>query len=98
MAAQWQKFIGGFLQYSSFVSHDANTGKWSINNTAIETGKIYHVAIGDFPVSGKEANLDFLNPNNSTIIKVYDAATSKDDARSDRLVIVKYLQKRNGKL
>jgi 2',3'-cyclic-nucleotide 2'-phosphodiesterase (5'-nucleotidase family) len=90
---------GGFLQYSSFVSHDAATGKWSINNIAIDVEKIYYVAIGDFLMSGKEANLDFLNPTNPAITKVYDAAMSKDDARSDiRLAMVKYLLKKNGQL
>ena len=87
------------MQHSTFISFDANTNKWLINNTALDADKIYHVAIGEFLISGKEANLDFLNTNNRGIVKVYDAASSKADARSDiRLAIVKYLQKRNGKL
>lgn len=91
--------IGGFLQYSSFISFDVNLNKWLMNKVPIEAGKIYRVAIGEFLMSGKEANLDFLNANNPGVVKVYDAASSKDDARSDiRLAIIKYLQKENGKL
>jgi hypothetical protein len=54
------------------------------------------VAITDFLLTGKEANLDYLNPTNADIVKVYDAATSVNDPRSDvRLAVVRYLEKKS---
>jgi hypothetical protein len=50
--------------------------------------------MGEFLLSGKEANLDFLNPTNPDVVKVYDANTSVTSPKSDiRLAVVKYLQK-----
>ncbi len=93
------KGIGGFLQYSSFVSLDTNNHIRSIKNMPVDAEKTYRVAIGDFLISGREANLDFLKPGNPGLIKVYDAPTSTTDIKTDiRLAIIKYLQKRNGRL
>jgi hypothetical protein len=39
--------------------------------------------------------LDYVNPTNADIIKVYDAPTSVTDPRSDvRLAVVRYLEKK----
>jgi 2',3'-cyclic-nucleotide 2'-phosphodiesterase (5'-nucleotidase family) len=87
------KGIGGFLMYNENLTKEAGT--WKLNGASIETSKTYHVALNDFLFSGKEANLDFLNPSNPGVVKVYEAATSKADSRSDiRLAIVRYLEKR----
>ena len=68
--------------------------KWLLNNVPIDVQKTYRVAITDFLLTGKEANLDYLNPTNIDIVKVYDAATSINDPKSDiRLAVVKYVDK-----
>ena len=84
--------IGGYLLHNE----NAATAKdqWLLNNVPVDPSKVYHVAITDFLLTGKEANLDYLNPANVDIVKVYDAATSLTDPRSDiRLAVVKYLEK-----
>jgi 2',3'-cyclic-nucleotide 2'-phosphodiesterase (5'-nucleotidase family) len=84
---------GGYLLHNeNLVS--AND-KWLLNNTIVEPSKVYHVAITEFLLTGKEANLDYVNPTNADIIKVYDAPTSVTDPRSDvRLAVVRYLEKK----
>lgn len=84
--------IGGFLLYNENLVNEND--KWLLNKVPLDPAKIYHVAITDFLLTGMEANLDYLNPTNVDIVKVYDAATSKTDAKSDvRLAVVKYLEK-----
>lgn len=86
--------IGGYLLHNENLT--TSNDQWLLNNIAIDPSKIYHVAITDFLLTGKEANLDYLNPANVDIVKVYDAATSVNDPRSDiRLAVVKYLEKLN---
>ena len=83
---------GGFLLHNENVTN--LNDKWLLNNVPIDPSKIYHVAITDFLLTGKEANLDYLNPTNVDIVKVYDTATSPSDPKSDvRLAVVKYLEK-----
>jgi 2',3'-cyclic-nucleotide 2'-phosphodiesterase (5'-nucleotidase family) len=87
--------IGGYLLYNESVTYDSTNNTWKLNNAAIDPSKIYHVAMGEFIFSGKEANLDFLNPQNPGVVKVYDAETSASSPKSDvRLAIVRYLEKR----
>lgn len=86
--------IGGFLLYNENLVNEND--KWVLNNVPLDPAKIYHVAITDFLLTGMEANLDYLNPTNVDIVKVYDAATSKTDPRSDvRLAVVNYLEKQS---
>lgn len=85
--------IGGYLLHNENLVNTAD--KWLLNNAPVDPLKTYHVAITDFLLTGKEANLDYLNPTNVDIVKVYDAATSATDPRSDvRLAVVKYLEKK----
>ena len=86
--------IGGYLLHNeNLVS--AND-QWLLNNTPVNPLKIYHIAVTDFLLTGKEANLDYLNPTNVDIVKVYDPASSAADPRSDvRLAVVKYLEKQS---
>ena len=87
--------IGGYLLYNEAVTYDSTNSTWKLNNATIDASKIYHVAMGEFIFSGKEANLDFLNPQNPGVVKVYDAETSASSPKSDvRLAIVRYLEKR----
>ncbi len=83
---------GGFLQYGNIAFNEVmNT--WTINNAVIHPDKTYRIAMADFLLTGKEANLGFLNPQNPEIVKVYDTPSSIDDPRSDiRLAIIRYLQ------
>ena len=86
--------IGGYLLHNENLT-TAND-QWVLNNVALDPSKIYHVAITDFLLTGKEANLDYVNPTNVDIVKVYDAAGSLTDPRSDiRLAVVKYLEKQS---
>jgi 2',3'-cyclic-nucleotide 2'-phosphodiesterase (5'-nucleotidase family) len=86
--------IGGFLVHNENLVN-AND-KWLLNNVSIDPSKTYHVGITDFLLTGKEANLDYLNPTNVDIIKVYGVATSINDPKSDvRLAVVKYLEKKH---
>jgi 5'-nucleotidase len=85
---------GGFLLSNEAVIFDTSANIWKINNAAIDPAKIYHVAMGDFLFSGKEVNLDFVNPNNPDVVKVYEADTSATSSKSDiRLAVVRYLEK-----
>jgi 5'-nucleotidase len=85
--------IGGYLLHNENLS-DA-TGKWSLNDVPLDPAKIYHVALTEFLFTGKEANLDYLNPANPDIIKVYDAETATSSSKSDiRLAVVRYLEKK----
>ena len=87
---------GGFLLYNSSVKFNADGG-WSINQIPIDPSKTYRVAIAEFLLSGKEANLDFLNPLNPGIVKVYDAVKTKGHPQTDiRLAVIQYLDKMKG--
>lgn len=86
------KGIGGYLQYNENITHE--NGIWKLNGQPIEPSKVYRVAITDFLFTGMEANMDFLNPKNPAVVKVYDAAISVSDPRSDiRLAVIRYLEK-----
>ena len=83
--------IGGFLHYNENLVF-AND-KWSLNGQPLDPAKTYRVALPEFLITGKEANLDFLNPTNVEVVKVYPAA-AKGEALSDiRLAVVRYLEK-----
>lgn len=86
--------IGGFLHYSSAVFYDAINQQWTYQKAAIENELIYKVALTDFLITGGEANMGFLTSKNPAILKVYPAATSLTDPRSDiRLAIIQYMEK-----
>lgn len=83
---------GGFLQYSSAVNYNLQTKVWTLNEKSIDPKKIYHVGLADFLMTGGEANMSFLNKDNSDIIKIYPTSTNTSDLRSDsRLAIIKYM-------
>lgn len=86
--------IGGFLHYSEALRFDANTGNWTLNGKAIDPQATYKVALPEFLMTGKEANMDFLNPQNPEVVKLYPPSTGNTDPRTDiRLAVVQYLQK-----
>jgi 2',3'-cyclic-nucleotide 2'-phosphodiesterase (5'-nucleotidase family) len=85
--------VGGYLLYNENLVYDGST--WKLQGQSIDPNKSYRVALTDFLLSGKEANMDFLNEKNAGIIKVYPAETAVTNPLSDiRLAIVKYLQKK----
>ncbi len=89
---QKNRGIGGYLLYNETITKEYGT--WKLKGSAIEPEKTYRVAMTDFLFTGKEANLDFLNPRNPEVTHLYEPATSLADARSDiRLAIVRYLEK-----
>jgi len=85
---------GGFLQYSSFVTYHADERKWYLRNSLIDPAKLYKVALTDFLMSGKEANLEFLSVKNYDVYRLYNTSTSINNPRSDiRLALINYMQK-----
>jgi 2',3'-cyclic-nucleotide 2'-phosphodiesterase (5'-nucleotidase family) len=89
---------GGYLHYYPVeylpAQSDPTRAEWTLNGAPIDSTKIYRVAFADFLVSGREANLGFLNKDNPAMIKLYDAETAKENPKSDiRLAVIRYLEK-----
>jgi 2',3'-cyclic-nucleotide 2'-phosphodiesterase (5'-nucleotidase family) len=82
---------GGFLHYNENLVFANDI--WMLNGLAVDPAKTYHVALPEFLLSGKEANMDFVNTNNVAVVKVYPAASSNDSKADVRLAIVRYLEK-----
>ncbi|HEX2606697.1 MAG TPA: bifunctional metallophosphatase/5'-nucleotidase [Flavisolibacter sp.] len=82
---------GGFLHYSTQLVKEGTTWKW--NGAPVDPAKTYRVAMPDFLLTGKEANMDFLNPDNPEVVKVYEPVKSVSDPLSDiRQAVVQYLE------
>ena len=85
------KGIGGFLQYGN-INLESNTS-WTVKGVKLNLQKVYKVVITDFLLSGKEANLDFLNEKNPGIMKIYPEENNPRNGKSDiRLLIIDYLK------
>ena len=86
--------IGGFLHYNENLTFSAETGTWLLNGKTLDPQRTYRVALPEFLLSGKEANMDFLTSANPGVVKVHPSAGGKTDPRADvRLAVVQYLQK-----
>jgi 2',3'-cyclic-nucleotide 2'-phosphodiesterase (5'-nucleotidase family) len=84
--------IGGFLHYNENLVFANDV--WTLNGQPLDPAKTYHVALPEFLLSGKEANMDFVNTDNVAVVKVYPPAAAKNDSKSDiRLAMVRYLEK-----
>lgn len=85
------KGTGGFLQTTD-ISFDSQNSKWLYNKVSIIPEKKYRVAFTDYLLSGKEKNLEFLNPQNPEI-RILDR--QKDDLISNdiRMAVTNYLKK-----
>ena len=81
---------GGFLIHNEELVQGRG-GKWTLNNEVIDTSKIYHVALPDFLITGREANLGFLTAYNPGIVKVYDPPKTGSTNADIRLVLINYL-------
>jgi 2',3'-cyclic-nucleotide 2'-phosphodiesterase (5'-nucleotidase family) len=85
---------GGFLLYNENLHFDSTSNDWVLNNINIDPQKVYHVAMAEFLLTGGEANLSYLTPNNADIVKAYDAETTAGLPLSDvRIAIIDYLKK-----
>jgi len=92
-AGMLNKGNGGFLQYSSFVTYDQQERKWLIHGKPVDPDKLYKVAVPGFLISGKEANLEFFSEKNYDVYRLYNAATSVKNPKSDiRLALINYLE------
>jgi hypothetical protein len=83
--------VGGFLQYNSNLVFAEDV--WRLNGQPLVAGKTYRVALPEFLLSGKEANMDFLNANNVDVLKVYPVAPKGETLSDIRLAVVRYLEK-----
>lgn len=93
-AGQLNKGTGGYLALDRIeLGKKANT--FLINGAAIDAKKVYRIAIGDFLLTGLEANLGFLNRDNAAIKAVHEPKPDDaDDVRNDvRAAIISYLKK-----
>ncbi len=78
---------GGYLQVYN-IQKQAN--KWLINNSYLDTNRIYNIALNDFMLSGYEyKSFTKENPGISTILE----PSNRDTARDIRLAIIKYFEK-----
>ena len=82
------KGIGGYLHYNDAVRYDESSHVWNLKNIPIDSLKTYRMALPDFLLTGGEANLGFLKPDNTGIVKVFS-----DPASDIRLAIIKFLEK-----
>lgn len=88
------KYIGGFLQYNENLHRDEASGSWLLNEIPIDVTKSYHVALTEFMLTGGEANMGFLKPDNAEITKMYEIPGT--DIRADiRKVIISYISASN---
>ena len=86
------KGSGGFLIYNEEIQQNTS-GQWTLNNIAVDPSKIYRVALSDFLITGKEANLEFLTVENRDIIKVYDLPGQATVPGDIRLALIRYLER-----
>lgn len=83
---------GGFLHYNSNLQYSNAASTWLLKGTNIDPQKTYRVALPEFLLSGKEANMDFLNEANPEVVKLYPAGTGANPLTDVRLAVVQYLQ------
>ncbi|MCK6562204.1 bifunctional metallophosphatase/5'-nucleotidase [candidate division KSB1 bacterium] len=83
------KGSGGYL-HTAKVNWDEGRGRWLINGSDLEAGRIYKVAISDFLITGNEQGLDYLNRSHPGL-KVLN-----DNVAEIRRALILYLQKTYG--
>ncbi|SFC02988.1 5'-nucleotidase [Flexibacter flexilis DSM 6793] len=83
------KGTGGYLHYANIS--ESKKG-WKINGKKLIPAKYYNIITTEFLFTGKEANMDFLIPQNPNIRNIDTPKT--DDIRADiRKVIADYMRK-----
>ena len=97
-AGRKNKGNGGFLHYSETLVYDQAADAWTLKGATLLPENTYRVALPDFLLTGGEANMDFLKPDNPDIVKSYPYVADPSDPRSDvRLAVVKYLYSQSEK-
>ena len=82
---------GGYLLFNENLRQDAQG--WWLDNKPLDPQRTYRVALSEFLLTGKEANLDFLTEQNPEIIKVYPAPVKGSAAADVRIALIQYLRK-----
>ena len=88
-AGEGNRGTGGYLQRYRVEKAD---GKWFIDMQPIQSKRVYRVAITDFLLTGLEANMGFLTPENDKIQAIVHPG-SESVLRDIRLVLAEYLKK-----
>jgi 5'-nucleotidase / UDP-sugar diphosphatase len=93
---------GGFLQFGN-IRQDPATKQWMVGNAALSDNALYMVSIGEFLLTGNEANMSFLktsvdadgkssNPDVTRVLR--PDPKDKNDLRNDvRLALIASLRK-----
>ncbi len=84
------KGTGGFLQTAQVTQNSDQ--KWEIGGKVLDPEARYRVAIPEFLMMGREANLEFLVKDHPQVMAVWEPGTA-DILRDIRLVLVEYLKK-----
>ncbi len=82
---------GGYLQWYNIEWDDANQ-RWLIGGKPLDVTREYDVAMGDYLWQGKEAGLEFLNPQNMISWSTADDSDSGDLRTDIRKAVVAYLK------
>lgn len=91
-AGRKNRGTGGYLHLGK-ISESGDD--WLVAGQRVEPEKVYRIAMSDFLLTGREANLGFLTPGNPDVVKVHETPTAVNDARSDiRLAIIRYFRKK----
>lgn len=86
-----RKGFGGYLQYGSAISKEANS--WLVKGKAVDPSANYTIAMIEFLASGREQMLDYFNAKNPEIVKI-DKVTDAAGAGLDiRRMLIDYLKK-----
>jgi 2',3'-cyclic-nucleotide 2'-phosphodiesterase (5'-nucleotidase family) len=89
--------LGGFLQTANIEK--SAQGTWLINAKPLDENRIYKLAIGDFLMTGGEANLDFLKTGNADILSIKNFSGDKNDIRRDvRLAFIQFCRAEQAKI
>jgi 2',3'-cyclic-nucleotide 2'-phosphodiesterase (5'-nucleotidase family) len=86
---QANRGIGGYLQTVNLAPDPK--GQWLLNGQPLEPERVYHVAMPDFLLTGREAGLEYLTPKNPDIQSVTPAAANSP-AADVRKALISYLQ------
>ena len=87
------KGIGGYL-HTYPVTYDSVGGIFRVRDQPISNDAEYRVALTDFLLTGGEANLEYLKPDNPGIVESYMRIMQVGHPLSDiRLAIIQYLLK-----
>lgn len=92
-AGKLNKGTGGFLHYNKNLVYNNEVKEWKLDNKFIDETKTYRLALPEFLLTGGESRLDFLKPDNESILRVYDLPADASDPGTDiRKAVIAYLK------